>query len=259
MVMTSEPRPVSLLPIALRREPAHAGIGAIATGTALETGATDLFTWHAFLESAPRVGLGRLLYAALAKRALDLAVAVLTLALLCPLLLVVALAIRFDSRGPAVFRQQRVGRGGRPFTVYKFRTMRVARPGDEVKLFRDENGTVSHKVRNDPRVTRVGRLLRKTSVDELPQLLNVLKGDMSLIGPRPELVSIVEGYQPWQHRRHLVRPGITGWWQVSGRSDKPMHENTELDLYYVDRLSFGMDVKIVARTLSVVVRGSGAF
>jgi lipopolysaccharide/colanic/teichoic acid biosynthesis glycosyltransferase len=191
---------------------------------------------------------------------LDLAVAGLALALLSPLLLVVALAIRLDSRGSAVFRQQRVGLGGRPFIVLKFRTMRVAEPGEEVKFFKAENGGVSHKVRHDPRVTRVGRVLRKTSLDELPQLVNVLKGEMSLIGPRPELVSIVQQqYQPWQHRRHLVRPGITGWWQVCGRSDKPMHENTELDLYYVDHVSLSLDLRVLLRTVGTVVRGAGAF
>jgi exopolysaccharide biosynthesis polyprenyl glycosylphosphotransferase len=251
MVTRSETRSAALRPTAHRQAPVQGGAG--------ETDGAALFAWHACLEAATRVGYGRLLYAALVKRALDVAIAGLALALLSPLLLVVALAIRLDSRGPALFRQQRVGLGGRPFTVLKFRTMRVAAPGEEVKLFKAANGGVSHKVRNDPRVTRVGRVLRKTSLDELPQLVNVLKGEMSLVGPRPELVGIVERYEAWQHRRHLVRPGITGWWQVSGRSDKPLHENTELDLYYVDRLSFGLDLLILARTLKVVVAGSGAF
>jgi exopolysaccharide biosynthesis polyprenyl glycosylphosphotransferase len=192
------------------------------------------------------------------KRALDILIAGVALVFLCPVLMLAALMIRLDSPGPVIFRQQRVGRGGSPFRIYKFRTMRVD-PVAEVRQFVTAEGTLRHKVRQDPRVTRVGRMLRKTSLDELPQLLNVLRGDMSLIGPRPELVQIVGSYEAWQHGRHLVRPGITGWWQVSGRSDKPMHEHTELDLYYVEHLSPSLDVRILLRTVRVVLCGSGAF
>jgi lipopolysaccharide/colanic/teichoic acid biosynthesis glycosyltransferase len=180
------------------------------------------------------------------------------LLLVSPVLLIVAIAIRLDSRGPAIYRQTRIGHMGRPFTVLKFRTMH-AEPSCEFMLFKDQNGRFHHKIKDDPRVTRAGRFIRKTSLDELPQLLNVIRGDMSLIGPRPELPQIVRHYQPWQHRRHLVRPGMTGWWQVQGRSDLPMHENTELDIHYVEHLSFGLDVRILARTVSVVIRGFGAF
>ena len=192
------------------------------------------------------------------KRAIDVAVAVVALLLGAPLLLLIAVAIRLDSPGPAVFRQERVGRGGRSFTVLKFRTMR-ADPSGKLRLFRGADGRLAHKVRHDPRVTRVGRFLRATSLDELPQLVNVLRGEMSLVGPRPELVPIVAGYAPWQHRRHAVRPGLTGWWQVCGRSDRPMHEHTELDLHYVDNVSLGFDLLILVRTVRVVLLGKGAF
>lgn len=207
---------------------------------------------------AAAVRAGRMTYARGIKRAADLLIASLALLLAAPLLLLVAAMIRLDSPGPALFRQQRVGRGGQPFTIFKFRTMVDCR-GSELQLLTSEDGTRRHKVRNDPRVTRIGKWLRRTSVDELPQLLNILAGHMSLIGPRPELVQIVATYEPWQHRRHRVRPGLTGWWQVSGRSDRPMHENTELDLYYVDNMSPGLDVRIVIRTIGVVLKGLGAF
>jgi lipopolysaccharide/colanic/teichoic acid biosynthesis glycosyltransferase len=118
---------------------------------------------------------------------------------------------------------------------------------------------IRHKSRTDPRVTRLGKLLRSTSIDELPQLVNVLLGDMSLVGPRPELPAIVAGYAPWQHQRHLVRPGITGWWQVRGRSDFPMHEHTELDIYYVAHKSLWFDLRILFETVRTVLVRSGAF
>ncbi len=121
------------------------------------------------------------------------------------------------------------------------------------------SGDRSRKARNDPRVTRVGRFLRRTSLDELPQLFNVLRGDMSLVGPRPELPEIVATYEAWQHDRHRVLPGLSGWWQIHGRSDKPMHQHTELDIYYVSHVSFLLDVYILLRTLVVVIAGRGAF
>jgi exopolysaccharide biosynthesis polyprenyl glycosylphosphotransferase len=198
------------------------------------------------------------LYASVLKRMIDIIVASVALLLLAPLLIIVAVAIRMESSGPALYRQQRVGRQGRVFTIYKFRTM-VNDPGHGLRLLEGPDGTWHHKVRNDPRITHLGAILRRTSIDELPQLLNILVGHMSLIGPRPELVEIVRTYEPWQHRRHKVRPGLTGWWQVSGRGNRPMHENTELDLYYVDHLSPGLDFKILFRTVVVVAKGLGAF
>ncbi len=214
--------------------------------------------WVSLLSLLPTVPLARLLYVCAGKRCLDLVVASLGLLVSAPLFGVLWLLIRLDSPGPAIFRQERIGRGGRPFTVYKFRTMHLD-PAGELRLFRDADGRLRHKIPNDPRVTRVGRWLRRSSLDELPQLWNVLRGEMSLVGPRPELPQIVKTYEPWQHLRHVVRPGITGWWQISGRSHLPMHEHTEYDLYYVEHLSFWLDVKILLRTLIITVRGIGAF
>ncbi len=148
---------------------------------------------------------------------------------------IIALLIRLDSPGPVLFRQKRVGENGRLFDMLKFRTMVAdaesaagSGPGR-----RTTDGQVIHKHKDDPRVTRVGRFLRRYSLDELPQFFNVLRGEMSLVGPRPELPWLVDRYEPWQRKRFAVPQGITGWWQVNGRSDKPMHLHTEDDLYYV--------------------------
>jgi lipopolysaccharide/colanic/teichoic acid biosynthesis glycosyltransferase len=214
--------------------------------------------WQSFLELSDHLSTARIAYCSAFKRWLDMLLACLILIPASFFLLIAALAIVMDSRGPVFFRQTRIGRGGKPFTVIKLRTMTV-QPPDRVQWFEQADGVRLHKVRNDPRVTRVGRQLRRLSIDELPQLFNVVRGDMSLIGPRPELPGIVEHYHPWQHRRHLVRPGLTGWWQIHGRSDRPMHENTELDLYYVDNVSFSLDIQILCRTVKTVCRGSGAF
>ncbi len=209
--------------------------------------------WMSLLDGSQRFPAGRLLYCLVFKRWFDLPVACVLLPLLVPVFLAVALAIRLEGRMTGVlFRQTRIGRNGRPFTVYKFQTMIPEQRTD------GDFPTV-HKVRNDPRITRVGHFLRRTSLDELPQLINVVRGEMSLVGPRPELPQIVARYEPWQHERHLVRPGMTGWWQVNGRSERPMHENTELDIYYVVNQSFRLDLEILLRTIGVVTRMSGAF
>jgi lipopolysaccharide/colanic/teichoic acid biosynthesis glycosyltransferase len=195
-----------------------------------------------------------------AKRVLDLTLACILIAVLLPAMLVVALAIAVDSRGPILFRQTRIGKNARPFDMYKFRTMRAER-----RLRNDgpPHGTPDrrrrHKSFGDPRVTRVGKFLRRTCMDELPQLFNVVRGDMSLVGPRPELPSIVATYEPWQHTRHLVPPGITGWWQVNRMGDRLMHESTELDIYYVHHCSLLLDLMILARTLGAVMDGTGAY
>jgi lipopolysaccharide/colanic/teichoic acid biosynthesis glycosyltransferase len=215
-------------------------------------------SWLAVVSGLQEVSAGRLLYLTVIKRGIDLLASVALLILLSPILLLAILLIRLDSPGPALFAQERIGRGGRPFRLYKFRTMEH-NPTGELVWLEDEHGERRHKLRDDPRITRVGRWLRRTSMDELPQLVNVIRGQMSLVGPRPELPEIVAGYDPWQHERHLVRPGLTGWWQVSGRSDKPMHEHTEFDLYYVRRMSFRLDLLIALRTVRVVARGLGAF
>lgn len=192
------------------------------------------------------------------KRVLDVAVSVPALAFTILPMLLIALVIRLDSPGNPFFLQERVGLHGRRFVMWKFRSM-ASRHSNTLELIPDHDGVLRHKVRNDPRVTRVGRFLRKTSLDELPQLVNVVMGQMSFVGPRPELPELVAEYEPWQHRRHAMRPGITGWWQISGRSDLPMHEHTELDIYYVDRVSVRLDIQILWRTVVGVIRGIGAF
>ncbi len=171
-----------------------------------------------------------------------------------------ALMIHLEDGAPVLFRQKRVGENGRLFDMLKFRTMvRNAEQLQGQVEKRDENGNLIHKTKDDPRVTRVGRLLRRLSLDELPQLFNVLAGTMSLVGPRPEMPYLVDMYQPWQRKRFAVPPGITGWWQVSGRSDKPMHLHTEDDLYYIQNYSIWLDLQIMARTLWVVLIGKGSY
>jgi exopolysaccharide biosynthesis polyprenyl glycosylphosphotransferase len=194
------------------------------------------------------------------KRAMDVSIALLGLILLFPFFLVLALLIRMDSPGPVLYRQIRVGKGERLFTCFKFRSMQqdADEQLEELKE-RDEADGVFFKMRNDPRITGVGRFLRRTSVDELPQLLNVLMGHMSVVGPRPAPPSEVQRYQPWHRRRLEVSPGITGMWQVSGRSELSFDEMVLLDLYYIENWSPLLDVQIMLRTLPKVVIGEGAF
>jgi lipopolysaccharide/colanic/teichoic acid biosynthesis glycosyltransferase len=196
----------------------------------------------------------------LLKRLFDLGLTALTLPLTLPLMGAIGLAVRLESDGPVIFSQQRVGENGRLFVMHKFRTMQIGAEErrHEVEHL-DENGRLIHKRADDPRLTRLGRWLRRTSLDELPQLFNVLKGEMSLVGPRPELPYLVELYEPWQRQRFAVPQGITGWWQISGRADKPMHINSQDDLYYVQHYSLLLDVFIILKTLGVVFRGEGAF
>jgi exopolysaccharide biosynthesis polyprenyl glycosylphosphotransferase len=194
-----------------------------------------------------------------AKRTFDLVVSAIALLFLWPIMLLIALLIKLDSPGPVIFKQRRVGENNQPFWIYKFRTM-VKDAGDAPpKLQTDEQGRTIFKVPDDPRVTRAGRILRRTSLDELPNLFNVIKGEMSLVGPRPEVWSIAEDYEPWQRGRLAVPPGITGWWQVSGRSELPMHLNTQYDLYYVHNYSMWLDLKILLKTIGAVLKGKGAY
>jgi len=170
------------------------------------------------------------------------------------------LAIRLGTPGPVIFRQQRVGRDGHIFTMLKFRTMVVdaERQLDRVRGLAQADGPL-FKLRNDPRITTVGRLLRRYSIDELPQLVNVLRGDMSLVGPRPALRDEMNDWSPELYGRLRVRPGITGLWQVSGRSDTTFSEYSRLDLYYVDNWSLTTDLRILARTFAAVLRPEGAY
>jgi lipopolysaccharide/colanic/teichoic acid biosynthesis glycosyltransferase len=181
-------------------------------------------------------------------RWLDIAIATIALIVLSPILLIAALAIKLGSRGPVVYRQRRIGRAGEEFEMLKLRTM--VEGSDPVGV-----GTVV--TRDDPRVTDAGRILRRTSLDEIPNLVNVLRGEMAIVGPRPTIPAQVKDYTPRQHRRHEVRPGITGWAQVRGRAGIPWEERIELDLWYVDHRSAALDVRILARTAWLLVTGHG--
>jgi exopolysaccharide biosynthesis polyprenyl glycosylphosphotransferase len=196
----------------------------------------------------------------IAKALLDRALALFATLVLAPLMLLIGVAIRLDSKGPALFRQVRVGKDGKEFVVVKFRTMGIDAEAlrNELEGTDDGNG-VLFKLRRDPRVTRVGRLLRRTSLDELPQLLNVLRGDMSLVGPRPPLPVEVDRYGVDVRRRLAVKPGITGLWQVSGRSDLSWDESVRLDLTYVENWTFWLDLVILAKTVRAVAKGTGAY
>jgi exopolysaccharide biosynthesis polyprenyl glycosylphosphotransferase len=194
------------------------------------------------------------------KRLFDLAIAVPGLVFCLPLFALITLAIRLDSPGPVLFRQQRVGENGRLFNICKFRTMVQDAEGLADRALKGtDDGQVLHKSPDDPRVTRVGRFLRRFSLDELPQLWNVAKGEMSLVGPRPELPWLVDRYEDWQRKRFAVPPGITGWWQISGRSDRPMHLHVEDDIYYIQNYSIWLDLRILWHTVGVVLKGQGAY
>ena len=181
------------------------------------------------------------------KRGFDLFISLLSLIVLSPILLIVAILVKLDSKGPVIFKQKRLGVGGVPFNMYKFRSMCVGA---------EKQGTGVYSYKGDARITKVGRILRATSIDELPQLVNILKGNMALIGPRPALT-----YHPWpyeqydEHQKHMfdVRPGITGWAQVNGRKEVPWPERIELNIYYVENLSFALDWKIIWMTIFKVV------
>ncbi|HIC93861.1 MAG TPA: undecaprenyl-phosphate glucose phosphotransferase [Anaerolineae bacterium] len=194
------------------------------------------------------------------KRAMDVVIASVGLVLCAPLMGLIALLIKADSPGPVLFRQVRVGRGGRLFTLYKFRSMRQEAEAERAQLLdlNEATGPI-FKIRDDPRLTRVGKLLRRTSLDELPQLYNVLRGEMSLVGPRPPIPSEVEQYQEWHRRRLEVSPGVTGLWQVSGRSDLTFDEMVMLDLFYAENWSLWLDLKILLRTIPTIILGTGAY
>ena len=196
----------------------------------------------------------------LLKRVFDVGASLLLLILLIPLLMLIALLIKWESSGPIFFLQERIGEYGRRFKMIKFRSMyQDAEQRLHEVIQRDAQGRLIHKLAEDPRITPLGRKLRRTSLDELPQLLNVVRGEMSLVGPRPEMPSITEEYAPWQWQRFRVPPGMTGWWQINGRSERPMHLHTEDDLYYIQNYSFWLDLQILLKTIEVVIRGKGAY
>ncbi len=205
------------------------------------------------------------------KRASDLLIASITLALLSPLWLLVAIVIKLDSRGPVFYKQERVGMDGRIFLFYKFRTMRSGADdaahreyqqkyiSGDVEAVMIEGERPAYKLVGDARITRSGRWLRRLSLDELPQLLNVLRGDMSVVGPRPPIPYEVEAYQLWHRKRLDMKPGLTGLWQVSGRNRLPFDEMVRLDLFYIENWSLLLDLKIILRTLPVMLKGDDAY
>lgn len=199
-------------------------------------------------------------YSRLVKRGFDLVVVGLALVLLSPIMLLVAALVLVIDGWPVLFLQARVGENGQPFKIIKFRTMVKDAEKRRSQVERvDAQGNLIHKSPDDPRVTSLGGVLRRLSLDEIPQLINVIKGEMSLVGPRPELPHLVENYERWQRRRLTVPPGITGWWQVNGRGDRLMHLHTEDDLYYVENYSIWLDIRILIRTVWVVLVGKGSY
>ena len=196
------------------------------------------------------------IYLSFVKPACDRFFAAVILVVLSPVLLFTSIALRLTLGKGVLFRQERIGKGGVPFTVLKFRTMKADRRQERVVVDSDRRRT--HKSTSDPRHTRLGKLLRATAIDELPQFVNVLRGDMSIIGPRPELPIVVEKYQPWQHLRHDVRPGLTGLWQVSERGKgEAMHERVDVDLSYCDSVGFLTDLRILLATPFALICARG--
>jgi exopolysaccharide biosynthesis polyprenyl glycosylphosphotransferase len=195
------------------------------------------------------------------KRAMDITISILVILALLPFFLIVALLIKLTSPGPVFYKQVRVGRNGRRFFMYKFRSMYEdadSRVDELLKKYQVASLALI-KFKHDPRVTPIGRFLRKYSIDEFPQLINVLKGEMSLVGPRPPLVREVEMYEKWQLKRVDVVPGMTGLWQISGRSDTTFEEMVKLDLEYISNWSIWLDIKILLATPIVVLKGKGAY
>jgi lipopolysaccharide/colanic/teichoic acid biosynthesis glycosyltransferase len=204
------------------------------------------------------------------KNAFDRVLALLAIVASSPFMAIIALAIRLDSPGGAIFRREQIGENGRKFTAYKFRTMRINSDDHEYKAYlvkyvlknepyrTNQDGQPVYKVVNDPRVTRFGALLRKTNLDELPQFFNVLKGEMSLVGPRPDIPFAVEMYKDWHRKRLGVKPGITGLWQVCGRYSLPFEGMVRLDISYIKRQSMLLDAKILLLTVGTILKRDGS-
>lgn len=212
----------------------------------------DYIARPAFLEGLPPIPLW--------KRGIDVFVASIVLVVLSPVMVVVVTAIMLESKGGPIFRQTRVGYGGRPFTCWKFRSMRHDAEA-VLERIAGQNEAKGHifKIRNDPRCTRVGRLMRRTSIDELPQLVNVLRGEMSIVGPRPPLLTEVMKYEERHLERLAAMPGMTGLWQVTKRGSHDFEEMVELDIEYVRRRSFGLDLWILVKTVPTVMGGRGSY
>jgi lipopolysaccharide/colanic/teichoic acid biosynthesis glycosyltransferase len=183
------------------------------------------------------------------KRTADIVISLLALVIFLPFWVAIAVAIKIDSKGRAIFSHMRAGKDGKEFRLYKFRTMYEGVKDQEM----------APQSPHDPRITRVGKFLRRTSLDEVPQLINILKGEMSFVGPRPEMPFIVRGYTSRERKRLLIKPGLTGMWQVLGRKDLPLHHNPEYDFYYIKNRSLLLDIRILVKTLGVVISGKGAY
>ncbi|MGJ3239142.1 MAG: sugar transferase [Anaerolineae bacterium] len=197
----------------------------------------------------------------LVKRAMDISAASIALVMVLPFFSLIAFLIWLNDRGPVFFKQERYGENGKIFQMLKFRSMVVnADQMVEDVAITDDDGKTIYKRKNDPRVTAVGQFIRKTSLDELPQLINIIRGDMSIVGPRPEVRKIVETeYEEWQYERMRVPQGLTGWWQVNGRSEKECYQDTEKDIFYVNNHSIWLDIKIILMTVPALLKGKGAF
>lgn len=244
----------------------HWALASVGAELCVGTGLIDVTPGRARVVASGGLNLVHVLPAVLrgprrwVKEVVERVAATLGAVLLLPLMLTLACLVRLDSPGPAIYRQQRVGRDGRPFTMYKFRSMSTSAEAERTQLVAyNEADGVLFKIQHDPRVTRVGRWLRRTSLDELPQLWNVVRGEMSLVGPRPALPDEVERYDVDPRRRLVVKPGMTGLWQVSGRSDLSWTESVRLDVRYVDNWSLAMDLAILVRTVRAVVSHRGAY
>ena len=196
----------------------------------------------------------------ISKRSLDIMASLVGLIILSPVVLVVAILIKLESKGPIIFSQKRIGLNGKEFKMYKFRSM--VQNAEELKEKLQKQNEMSgpmFKIKNDPRVTKVGRFIRKTSIDELPQLINVLKGDMSLVGPRPSLPKEVENFEGWMLRRLDVKPGLTCYWQVSGRNNIDFEDWMKLDIKYVEERNFWIDIKLIFKTVFVLFGDKNAY
>lgn len=221
-----------------------------------ENSLENTFSTQAFIVVPTKKKVGFLFI----KRFFDITLSLIALILLSPLFLIAAIAIRLDSKGPVFYSQPRAGLHGNPFTMFKFRSM-CSDADDRLKdleKYNEKDGPV-FKMSDDPRVTRVGRFLRKKSIDELPQLINILKGDMSIVGPRPPLLNEVEQYTPYQMQRLNVKQGLTCYWQISGRSDLSFDEWVSLDMKYINECSLWTDLKIILKTVPAVLFGMGAY
>ncbi len=196
----------------------------------------------------------------LIKRVMDVLLSAAALLILSPVFLITAVVIKCEDRGPVFFVQQRAGKDMKPFSIYKFRSMYVdaEKRMDEMMKNNEQTGH-AFKIKNDPRITRAGKVIRRFSIDELPQLINIIKGDMSIVGPRPILTFQMEACSPYERQRLVVQPGLTCYWQIGGRADVTWEEWVELDLDYIEDMGLWTDFKIIARTVPVVFRGDGAY